>query len=700
MTIDVPVGTVTPEFLDYLDQNFAAVQTQFNLAGEVDAEFKGFALNAPTVTSIKALTSRPPILIADGSSWKWFLDDTTPDNSSGTAFGTVIEPTSGPAGRYKRVYDGRVNAVWFDAVDVADGTTALSNFLDAVMSTGRGGRIPYGTVSIGNISKTLTADLDIECYATIRNRLGAANAATTLAFDGDSRTYSLRWSGAGRFDGNDSGFTLVSVVQCDTVIFKQIESFGLLGNASSPSSAGNLSIFDCNNVTVDPGFIHDCPVGTAGAGSVPRAISLSNNTTATVRGGLLKTLNAGIITSGNQRVLLSDIDMETLTDNGFYLVEVVGDRYADGDVFITDCNIYGSEEGIVPSFGGKTYVKGGTIEGATNAAISMGSGSIGDCGPVVIDDVTIIGTGGVGTIVKLRSGSTACEGLEMRGCRITAEVAGGMMDLTTGSLGYFVFENNNVTWIHNSAYTPSTQIINWTTGDYYEFNNNTFTFEDASANIASTNWNLQLPLAVTAESALTKNRIVNRTTVAAALFRFNGNYQQLVAFDDLQAFASSQSLTAVNSAALTTAPPSFVWMTSIPTTGFHKAGTIGRNPNPTNGIWGWQCKVSGSPGTWTPLARGTVVAKTSDFTVGDSENVIINNKSGSTCTVTLPAAATWTGREILIQNYQAQTVVSASSNVVPLGGGSAGTAILSGTAGRWATLISNGTNWIIMAGVI
>jgi hypothetical protein len=94
------------------------------------------------------------------------------------------------------------------------------------------------------------------------------------------------------------------------------------------------------------------------------------------------------------------------------------------------------------------------------------------------------------------------------------------------------------------------------------------------------------------------------------------------------------------------------------------------------------------------------VTKTADFTVATNENWLINNKAGSTCTVTLPSAASFPGREIMITNYQAQTVVSASSNVVPIAGGAAGTAILSGTAGRWATLVSDGTNWIILQGVI
>lgn len=98
------------------------------------------------------------------------------------------------------------------------------------------------------------------------------------------------------------------------------------------------------------------------------------------------------------------------------------------------------------------------------------------------------------------------------------------------------------------------------------------------------------------------------------------------------------------------------------------------------------------------LGRNAPVTKTGDFTLGATENWVINNKSGSSCTVTLPAASSWTGREVMFKNTQAQTLVSASSNVVPRAGGSAGTAILAATAGAWATLVSDGSNWVIMAG--
>jgi hypothetical protein len=102
--------------------------------------------------------------------------------------------------------------------------------------------------------------------------------------------------------------------------------------------------------------------------------------------------------------------------------------------------------------------------------------------------------------------------------------------------------------------------------------------------------------------------------------------------------------------------------------------------------------------TITGLRRAAPVTKTADFTLADAEDYLINNKAGSACVVTLPAAASYTGRVVTIKTIQAQAVNSASSNVIPRAGGAAGTAILTGTAGNSATLVSNGTNWEIMAG--
>jgi len=98
----------------------------------------------------------------------------------------------------------------------------------------------------------------------------------------------------------------------------------------------------------------------------------------------------------------------------------------------------------------------------------------------------------------------------------------------------------------------------------------------------------------------------------------------------------------------------------------------------------------------TGMAAITVVTKTADFTLDAAEGWVINNKSGSTCTVTLPAASLWGGRAVTFKNLQSQTLVSAASDVAPIGSATPGTAILPATVGAWATLVSDGTNWVVM----
>jgi hypothetical protein len=111
-------------------------------------------------------------------------------------------------------------------------------------------------------------------------------------------------------------------------------------------------------------------------------------------------------------------------------------------------------------------------------------------------------------------------------------------------------------------------------------------------------------------------------------------------------------------------------------------------------------------GTATPTAKLQVngsfainapVTVTTNYTVAASATFIISNRAASN-TLTLPTPANNTGRILWVKTIQAQTVVSASSNVVPRAGGSAGTAILPATNGAWAMLLCDGTNWIIMAG--
>ncbi len=83
------------------------------------------------------------------------------------------------------------------------------------------------------------------------------------------------------------------------------------------------------------------------------------------------------------------------------------------------------------------------------------------------------------------------------------------------------------------------------------------------------------------------------------------------------------------------------------------------------------------------------------FAVGTNERWITCNGAAA-IVVELPLASEFPGRQITLKTITAQTVASASANVVPLTGGASGTPILAAVAGRWATLVSNGANWEIM----
>lgn len=108
-------------------------------------------------------------------------------------------------------------------------------------------------------------------------------------------------------------------------------------------------------------------------------------------------------------------------------------------------------------------------------------------------------------------------------------------------------------------------------------------------------------------------------------------------------------------------------------------------------------------GTNTPTAKvqvngsfafGAPVVITAAYTVGDNDTVIINNRTANN-TITLPTPANNTGRMLWFVNWHTHTVSSASSNVVPFGGGAAGTAILGNKEG--AMLQCDGTSWIIIS---
>ena len=97
-------------------------------------------------------------------------------------------------------------------------------------------------------------------------------------------------------------------------------------------------------------------------------------------------------------------------------------------------------------------------------------------------------------------------------------------------------------------------------------------------------------------------------------------------------------------------------------------------------------------GSFASKSPSTVNAAT--YTVAATDGSL--RFTTTNCTVTLPAPASFPGRVLYLNTITANSVTSASANVIPLGSNTAGTAILAATLGKFAMLQSDGTNWITM----
>jgi len=95
------------------------------------------------------------------------------------------------------------------------------------------------------------------------------------------------------------------------------------------------------------------------------------------------------------------------------------------------------------------------------------------------------------------------------------------------------------------------------------------------------------------------------------------------------------------------------------------------------------------------LASTAPVVKTADFTLADTENYIINNKTGSILSVTLPSGSEYIGRIIHFMSWQNNHIASASSNVYDSTGNLQAN-ITKATQGSSADIVYDGTYWYIM----
>jgi hypothetical protein len=98
------------------------------------------------------------------------------------------------------------------------------------------------------------------------------------------------------------------------------------------------------------------------------------------------------------------------------------------------------------------------------------------------------------------------------------------------------------------------------------------------------------------------------------------------------------------------------------------------------------------------LKRGYLSSTSTSITVGDNDTWL-NIHQDAQVTITLPLASSYTGRELIIKQTGSGVVTSASQNIIGFTtafNGSTQTAIINPANRRYVTLVSDGTNWVIM----
>jgi hypothetical protein len=151
------------------------------------------AATVATLAALKALTTRPEVVIVETGQakglWQWELSSSTTADDA-----LVVTPTSGTAGRYKRIYDGAIYAEWFGvsaSASAATNVTALGAALDAVNSAGGGILVlPRGTCSLNaQIAKSFTAEVTIEGEGSEASALSWTNASGGFSLTYDTQTH-------------------------------------------------------------------------------------------------------------------------------------------------------------------------------------------------------------------------------------------------------------------------------------------------------------------------------------------------------------------------------------------------------------------------------------------------------------------------------------------------------------------------------
>lgn len=163
---DFPVTGATQAFVDALNANFAALDSSITSTRSA---------TVTTIALLKALSDRPSIVVVkgyyaagDGGGGVFWWDS----GSTATANdGTIIQPTVND-GRYRRVYQGAVKAVWFGSG--IDGSLDHSSKVSAALAVGA----PVDFSGARHYVKSLTISSSTTCPGMFSDGTGIITEAT------------------------------------------------------------------------------------------------------------------------------------------------------------------------------------------------------------------------------------------------------------------------------------------------------------------------------------------------------------------------------------------------------------------------------------------------------------------------------------------------------------------------------------------
>lgn len=201
------------------------------------------ATTVENLAALKALVSRPEsVLVKTGQAagvWQWVLASATTADDA-----LVVTPTSGVAGRYKRIYDGEVWAEWFGALgdDSTDNATAIAAAVTAL------GPYSSGTVTDGGLLRFGPGIFRVGSTIDITQKhglvlAGAGPLATEIKGTGDFKV--IKFEGATSADvTNKVGIRDLTIRGAGKT---NVSAHGISTKWTNRCFVENVMLFGCRN---------------------------------------------------------------------------------------------------------------------------------------------------------------------------------------------------------------------------------------------------------------------------------------------------------------------------------------------------------------------------------------------------------------------------------------------------------------------